>query len=405
MLHTLLAALLACLSGCASVGESGFASRDDQGAPAAAPNPNGGHLVIVGGGLKDDNAPVHERFVRLCAGGPIGIVPIASGGGLSAGASSADDWRLFAGKREVIVIPLTKDSRNADDAQIARQISECGGLWFTGGDQSRVTAVLKPGGRETECLKACFAVLARGGVIGGTSAGAAIMTDPMITGGQSPGRLFRDPDETASPVRTAPGLGFLSIGLTDQHFLERGRMGRLIAALHERSIPIGFGIRENCALIVDREHDRAEAIGDRAVCILAPIHRPVEEASGATQCASLSVLSTGDTLTFGHGSFDPRSIIPDHGLSTPAVEPRPRSSHAAATRHLRDPWDMATVENALDRLESDPAQLTLEGDRASIEFGGLSASRTFIDPAHRRHACLVNVQVCVRLDPSIAPAR
>lgn len=395
-----LALLLACLAGCASIGDSGFSTREPGTPMPPRMNPNGGHLVIVGGGLKKNNTAIRERFISLCAEGPIGIIPIASGDGLSAGETSAEGWRELAGTRKVIVIALTKDSTNANDADLARQIADCGGIWFTGGDQSRVTAVLKPKGEQTECLKACFSVLARGGVIGGTSAGAALMTDPMITGGQSPGRRTRDPEETtASSVRIGPGIGFLSCGLTDQHFLERGRMGRLISALHERGIHVGFGIRENCALVVDRERGVGEAMGDRAVCVLAPVFRPMDETSANTRCASLSVLSTGDTVAFGRGEFDPRSITPARGLVRPGNGPRPASSRAAATRRVADPWDMAVIENALDRLENDPAQLTLQSDRLALELGGMSSARVFTDPTGARHACIVNITVSVRPAP------
>jgi cyanophycinase len=398
--------LVACFAGCASKGDSsvGPAAMAPTSSPFPTGTPSGGHLVIVGGGLKQDNADIHYRFVGLCAEGPIGIIPLASGDGMAAGTDSIATWHHYAGEKPVTVIPLVMNSREANDSKLAQRIAACGGLWFTGGDQSRVTAVLKPNGEMTECLKACYAVLAKGGVIGGTSAGAAIMSDPMITGGQSPGRLNRDPDEAAAPVRIGPGLGFLPVGLTDQHFLERGRMGRLITALNQQHIPVGFGIRENCALVVDREHHAAEAMGDRAVCVLAPT-TCVDDSSNPALCASLSVLSTGDTVKLSSGEFDPRSITPAHGLIRPAQQPRPQSSQVAATRRVPDPWDKAVVENVLDRLENDPAQITLQSDRVSLEFGDLPSARMFVDPTGKRHACLVNIGVTVRPAPAAVPAQ
>lgn len=242
------------IGGCASSGEKG-------------------HLVIVGGGLSDSNAEVFRAFVDRCADGPIGIVPTASGDGLAAGESNVTRFRQYAGDRPVIVIPLTQfDADKANDASIADLIASCGGLWFTGGDQSRITKVFRPDAAGTTPIyKACLTVLKRGGVIGGTSAGAAIMTDPMITGGRARAtRVQLDPEnESATPgVRIGVGMGFLDVGTTDQHFLERARMGRLIEALALTNQPFGYGISEDSAMIIDRHTGRFTVAGELGVILI-----------------------------------------------------------------------------------------------------------------------------------------
>lgn len=285
----LLALLLVSLAtGCAS-------------APRPAGTPASGSLVIVGGGLRDDNRAIYERLVTL-AGGPaarIGIIPTASGDGLKAGEESAARWRAV-GPASVVVIPLTKDdAARADDPDVASAIDACTGLWFTGGDQSRIVEVFRPAGRDTRALVAVRSGLARGGVVGGTSAGAAIMTDPMITGGRAATASRSGPSDPDNPepagtapggVRTGPGLGLLPVGLVDQHFLERNRMARLLNALASTRNRWGFGISENSAMVVDLRAGWLEAIGQAGVVVI----------DSSTCPPTARIMSTGDRLPLPH---------------------------------------------------------------------------------------------------------
>jgi cyanophycinase len=241
--------------------------------------PSRGHLLIIGGGLNDDNASISGRFLELAGPGRIGIIPTASGDP-DAGPTNAERLRRFDPGRDVVVIPLDKDAAaRADDPAVAALIRSCSGLWFTGGDQSRITAVFRPGprgaARDTEAYRATLDVLARGGVIAGTSAGAAVMSDPMITGGTSAdalanGATWTDQPREGQGVGLAPGLGYFPVGLTDQHFLERGRLGRLVVALRETGVSTGFGVAENAALEVDLARAVARAWGEHAVTVVSP---------------------------------------------------------------------------------------------------------------------------------------
>ncbi len=378
VLGTLLCLVFALLTGCHGV--SGYPREE-------------GHLVIVGGGLKDDNAAVFNRFVELCAPGPIGMIPIASGDGIAAGESTAERWRKYSGTRPVIVIPLTQnDSAKSDDPEIAKLIASCGGLWFTGGDQSRVVKVLRPEGRRSACLAACFGVLGRNGVIGGTSAGAAIMSDPMILGGQSRGRATRDPDETESTVRFGPGLGFLSGPLTDQHFLERGRMGRLVDALNATHIGTGVGIRENSALVVHRADGTCEPIGRRAVCVI-QVQPPLQNSNVST--ARLSVLSTGDRLTLGTGLATPAvGLAP--GKPRVSSGPDMRIGPLLDAKKVADPWEMRTMEASLELFTGGPATVMRENDRIEVTLSADTNSKVFLDPTGARPPCLLNLSLMFR---------
>ncbi len=359
--------VLGSLSGCATSSPS----SDDHG-----------HLVIVGGGLKDEHATVFNRFVSLCADGPIGIIPIASGDGIKAGESSAERWRKYSGTRSVIVIPLTQsDAAKSDDPEIAKQIASCGGLWFTGGQQDRVVNVLRPGGKRGACLAACFTVLNnKRGVIGGTSAGAAIMSDPMITGGRSASAKSRDPDnEDNHRVTTSAGLGFFTFGLTDQHFTQRGRQGRLVDALHDTKVARGFGVSENCALVVDRATAECEVIGEQAAVWIIDTS-PSRPATGMR----VSILSGGDALNAQSGAVHPLA-----GMR------RTRGSGVFEPLFpVADVWAFSSIETHLRIVRSSSSGTATTRDAlTSLTLETDDQSRVFEDEP--RFPCYINLRMVI----------
>src|SRR5207302_6337873 len=101
----------------------------------------------------------------------------------------------------------TRSRATANDASFCQPLAEATGVWLGGGDQSKLVSAYRGTAVESELHK----LLRRGGVIGGTSAGAAVMSGPMIAGGNMPARLGQ-------------GFGFLPGGIVDQHFLRRNRM-------------------------------------------------------------------------------------------------------------------------------------------------------------------------------------
>jgi cyanophycinase len=353
-----------------------------------------GHLVIVGGGLKDENAPIFNRFESLCADGPIGIIPLASGDGLKAGESVAERWRKYSTTRQVVVIPLTQhDTDKANDPTIAAQIRSCGGLWFTGGDQSRITKVLRPDpATHTACYDACMSVLSeKNGVIGGTSAGAAMMSDPMITGGRSASAKSArnsDPDNQDSHrVTTAPGMGFLANGLTDQHFVQRGRLGRLIDALRDTGIQRGFAVSENCAIIVDRNSGVCEALGeDYAVWILnATSPRPLDPGQTSLR---VSILSSGDRI-------DP---LRERVVPAPPLRDVRGDGVSEVRRAVDDVWSRASISQALEHIAGSggrSATFTLIDARTSLAFIADEKSSVYVGIPGRT-PCFANLRVVVK---------
>lgn len=226
-----------------------------------------GRLVIVGGALRSSNEAVYRAILNGRDGSaPLCVIPTASGGDpertIAGAVAVFEDW---GGAGAATGIPIwTADPAAAHDPLVAAQIRGCSGFYFTGGVQSRIVTVFRPNGGSTPAYEALMSRFRGGAVVAGSSAGAAIMSDPMIAAGSTTGALASGvqrgaaesdeaddaPDITG--VSIVPGLGFLRTALVDQHFLARGRVGRLATAILDlNEYDLGFGIDENTALVVD----------------------------------------------------------------------------------------------------------------------------------------------------------
>lgn len=192
-----------------------------------------GSLVIGGGGSLPDE--VFAAFLELAGGedARIVVVPTASARAdrENAGDSYLGPWRERGVKEPVLL--HTRSREKAESEEFCAALKEATGVWFAGGDQSRITQAYL-GTRVDRELRA---LLKRGGVIGGSSAGAAIMSRVMITGG-------------SELARSGPGFGFLPGAVVDQHFLARNREARLVGLLAANAGLFGVGIDEGTAVIV-----------------------------------------------------------------------------------------------------------------------------------------------------------
>ena len=218
--------------------------RADEAPPAAeslAPaSPVAGTLFICGGGKLPDK--ILNEFVRLAGGRDASIVIVTTASETADTGEvekNLDFWlrQRFADLR----ILHTRDRATADDPNFSEPLVNATGVWFIGGHQGRLTDAYL--GTRTE--KAIKAVLKRGGVVGGTSAGAAIMSQAMIAGGGYPvagGGI--------TETEIGHGFGFLPGTLVDQHFIKRKRRHRLEHALTKYPKLVGIGIDENTALVV-----------------------------------------------------------------------------------------------------------------------------------------------------------
>ena len=179
-------------------------------------------------------------------------------------------------QRQIDIIDIRPENaaQTAFDRSIVERIRRCGAVYFSGGDQVRITeAFQKPDGSDTPALAALRDVWQRGGVIAGSSAGAAVQSEIMISAaGQPAGTLDEGMDTldfglTTDPLRrgllVSRGLGFFRDGVIDQHFNQlRGRLGRLARLIAQRRIRFGFGVDENTAMILSPDGG-LEVVGGR----------------------------------------------------------------------------------------------------------------------------------------------
>ncbi len=224
-----------------------------------------GSLIIVGGGSRSE--AMMRRFVELAGGAGrarIAVVPMASSEAEATGTEVAAELDSLGARSFVFLV----DRAQADSPAAAGRLDSATGIWFTGGDQGLLTDAI--GG--TASLRAMHRRYREGAVIGGTSAGAAIMSDSMITGNQTPpgdtlgyyGDEF--PAIARRRVQVVPGLGFLPTAIVDQHFIRRERHNRLLSAVLERPSLIGVGIDESTALEVSPD-GTWRVLGESAVVI------------------------------------------------------------------------------------------------------------------------------------------
>jgi len=291
-----------------------------------------GNLVIVGGALGSSNAGVYEKFIELAGGkdkAKIGIIPAASGSLKSSKAFMADFIRYGVPEANVEIIPITlSDDRSTKDVdestwaenvgkqEIADKIKGYTGIWFVGGDQSLITkALLKADGTNTLALDAIWEVYKNGDVLGGTSAGAAIMSDPMISGGNSLGTInygstdtyIDEADQYAAPVYIEKGLGFFPYGVTDQHFDMKARLARLVFAAdkYKDLSTRAFGVDENTAMVYSAATKTFEVIGPGSVTVV-DVSKAVRDTKSkqlSIKNVQLSFLTIGDTYDAAAGKF------------------------------------------------------------------------------------------------------
>jgi cyanophycinase len=216
-----------------------------------------GELVIIGGAEdKSGDCKVLREFVR-CAGGTKARIAVLTAATSLPGEVGEDYMHIFErlGVEDVRVV----DTERRDDAERPENleiIEKATGVFFTGGDQARIIEYIK-GTKLDELLHQRHA---QGMVVGGTSAGAAMMPDVMIIEGDS------ETNPRADVVEMGPGMSFLPGIIIDQHFAQRGRLGRLIAALVQQPADLGFGIDEDTAIIVNG--DEVRVVGRGSVTIV-----------------------------------------------------------------------------------------------------------------------------------------
>jgi cyanophycinase len=214
-----------------------------------------GHLLLNGGG--GETPDFWQRFFVLAGGtdAPVVVLPTASERP-EAGPEYVEELMRDYGATAVRWLPLGTAEDGANPELVAA-IAAARGVFFTGGDQSRITAALL----GTPAMEAVRAVLARGGVLAGSSAGLACMSEVMITG-EGNFEVVR-----AGAVETKPGLGFVTQAVLDQHFVARKRLNRLLSVILERPQLLGIGVDERTAVWF-RPDGTAEVLGAGSILVV-----------------------------------------------------------------------------------------------------------------------------------------
>lgn len=216
-----------------------------------------GQLVIIGGAEdKEGDSKILREFVRRAGGtqARIVVMTVATELPREVGENYIRVFERLGVEDVRIVDTVTREDASSSSALEA--IEKATGVFFTGGDQARITSILK----GTDLDAAIHKRYSEGIVVGGTSAGAAMMPDIMIVEGDS------ETHPRVDVVEMGPGMGFLPGIVIDQHFLQRGRLGRLLSALSQQPAVLGFGIDENTAVIV--QGNEFEVFGEGAITVV-----------------------------------------------------------------------------------------------------------------------------------------
>lgn len=277
-----------------------------------------GHLVIIGGALRPDNRPVFETFINYAGGADkarLVILPTASStlrGSLEF-CQELQTYGISPERAEVLDVMVHNAKTATAEPRVLEKVRQATGVFISGGDQRRLVRLLTNGdGSDTPLLAEIRALLARGGVIAGTSAGASVQSETMLAVSGLPNMLFDEgldaldygitSDSAKRGLLITRGFGFFKAGIIDQHFyFFRGRLGRLTRAVDECGAAYGFGIDEDTALIVEPS-GRCRVLGAGFVTIIQPPEQRGEDGPLGYRVhdVRLSVLSDGDT-------FDPTS--------------------------------------------------------------------------------------------------
>jgi cyanophycinase len=190
------------------------------------------------------------------------------------------------------------------EAKASSVLEGAAGIFFTGGDQLRISSQIG----DTPIERMVREIHERGGVVAGTSAGASVMSETMLVRGSS------QESHRIGDLHMAPGLGLVPDVIIDQHFAERGRIGRLLGAVAQNPRVLGIGIDENTAIVVEDNAFRVLGVG--AVYVVdgsGVTHSNIAEASPERTLSMhdvrLHVLSAGDRFDLGHRRplLDPRA--------------------------------------------------------------------------------------------------
>ena len=361
-----------------------------------------GITVAVGGALQDSNHALWMHLVQLVQREPVAagssvdnsracysIVTIASADPDASAKRVAANLARQGGRSQHLRVGTRIEGQDVTaavhDPQWVQALRRCRGVYMTGGSQARLIDTLQPQGRATPLLLAMRALWQEGGVVAGSSAGAAVLSDVIFRDAPDPLAVMKG--RLREGIEWDHGFAFAPTSvLLDQHAVRRGRIGRLLPLMQSRGVPVGVAVEENSA--VQFQGQEVLALGARGL-LIADIKSASGAASGAASCAA-SCAASGPTT----GPFELRGARLhwlEHGdrfdLATRTVKPSARKLAGTLLQplspqhrgYLPGPWFYAdmlgdgVVVTAMTRL--------VDGDQPEQRGLSFAASPAADDPA------------------------
>jgi cyanophycinase len=277
---------------------NGTSSRETQ--RDATPCQPSGTLVVIGGKeKKEGDRPILELLAQRVGSGKLIVATLAS-------EEPQTQWQEYQktfrelGVQRIEHLDVRRREELLENPRL-ELLDDLTVLFFAGGDQRKITS--RFGG--TPLCDRLRELYEKGVTVAGTSSGASVMTEVMMASGETD-----ESNVVGGSLRLVPGLGFLSGVIIDQHFAERGRMGRLLGAVTQNPRLLGVGIDEDTALVF-QGHTQAATIGSGAVYIVDGRHTAYSNA--AEEVRTMSVFNIKlHALTEGD-QFDLTTREPRHG--------------------------------------------------------------------------------------------
>jgi cyanophycinase len=268
-----------------------------------------GWIVPIGGAEnKENDRHILERFVQLSGGSDANIVVIPTASKLHETGPRYE--KLFRELGAAQVESMDFDTRrDCHEAGRLRRIEEASGIFFTGGNQLRLTALL--GG--TPIAKLVRARNAQGVTVGGTSAGASILSEHMIAFGDEGSSVI------SGSVRLAPGLGLTNRFIIDQHFTQRDRLGRLLTALAYNPFAVGIGLDEDTAAFIGPD-ETVEVGGSGGVTVVDAADVTFSSMDSVSEGQPVCMLGLRLHVLVAGATFNLHTRVADAGALRPKKE-------------------------------------------------------------------------------------
>ena len=276
-----------------------------------------GNLLIVGGHEdKEDDRVILRELADTVGDGKLVVATLASG-------SPDEMWEtyqpVFRGLGLHHVHHLNIETRaEASSVRCMKILEDATAVYFTGGDQLKITSLIG----DTPVFSRIHEIFLEGGTIAGTSAGASVMSETMMVGGSGDAS-----HRIGEALRLAPGFGFAKDMVIDQHFAERGRIGRLLGVVGQNPRIVGIGIDENTAIMLNPARE-FRVLGEGGVTVLDGRH---------VTYTNIAEAGTGDTMSvfgitmhqLGNGDvFDLTTRKPTDLAGKAADRPNSGTGHA-----------------------------------------------------------------------------